>query len=144
MRHNVGRTANYFSVLVMVFFLSGGCEKIEESVIPSVSFSYIIDLNQYPEVNAGGNSVFIPNLGYGGVLVYCEMPGSFYAWDATCTHEANKSCILENDGVVATCPCCGSEYILLGGGFPSQGPATQGLRQYYTSLANGILRIYNP
>jgi nitrite reductase/ring-hydroxylating ferredoxin subunit len=144
MRQFAGKTVHYFAVFVILFFLNGGCEKIEESVIPSVSFSYTLDLTLFPEVNVAGNSVFIPNIGYGGVIVYCEMPGSLYAWDATCTFEANKSCILENEGVIATCPCCGSEYILLGGGFPSQGPATQGLRQYFTSQTNEMLRIYNP
>ncbi|MBN1820316.1 MAG: hypothetical protein JXR31_15610 [Prolixibacteraceae bacterium] len=138
---NVGR---FLVSLIFFSLFIPGCEKIEESVVPSVPFSYTINVNLYPEVNITGNSIYIPNIGFGGVIVYCETPGSFNAYDATCTHEVNKSCKVKNEGVTGTCSCCGSEYIFIGGGFPSSGPAQEGLRQYYTSFVNGMLRIYNP
>jgi Rieske Fe-S protein len=133
-----------FLLFILLFFIvNPGCDKIEESVIPSVPFSYSINLTIHNEINIAGNSIFIPEIGYGGVIVYCEYPDSFYAYDATCTNEVSTSCLVENEGVLGTCKCCHSQYLLLGGGFPSSGPAKQGLRQYRTSLFNGILRIYN-
>jgi Rieske Fe-S protein len=133
-----------FFVLLFIFnFIHLSCEKIPESVIPEVSFSFSINLNLHNDVNVAGNSIFIPNIAYGGVIVYCEFPGSFYAFDATCTNEVSKTCLIKNEGVLGTCQCCGSEYMLVGGGFPSTGPAKEGLRQYQTSIINGMLRIYN-
>lgn len=132
-----------FIILSMFVALQPGCEKIEESVIPSVAFSFMVDLALYNEVNVAGNSIFIPGIAHGGVIVYCEFPGSFYAFDATCTNEVSKTCLVKNEGVLGTCECCKSEFLLVGGGFPSSGDAKQGLRQYQTSLVNGKLRIYN-
>jgi Rieske Fe-S protein len=138
--------ARYLCIFILFLgfsLIQQGCEKIPESVIPSVPFTYPINLNLHNDVNVAGNSIFIPGVGYGGVIVYCEFPGTFYAFDATCTNEVTKTCLVENEGVLGTCKCCGSEYLFVGGGFPSTGPAKQGLRQYQTSVVNGILRIYN-
>lgn len=144
MKDLLRRLGKYFLFLFLFFVINPGCEKIEDSVIPSVPFSYLIDLTLHNEVNIAGNSIFIPNLGYGGVIVYCEMAGSFFAFDATCTNEVNPSCKVINEGVLGTCTCCQSEFLFVGGGFPSTGPAKEGLRQYYTSNINGMLRVYNP
>lgn len=143
MRKLVLKSGKYFILLILFLSVNEGCNKIEDSVIPSIPFSYTINLTIHNEVNISGNSIFIPEIGYGGVIVYCEFPGSFYAYDAACTYEVSPSCKVVNDGVLGTCKCCKSQYLLLGGGFPSKGPAVEGLRQYQTSMFNGMLRIYN-
>ncbi|HKJ78889.1 MAG TPA: Rieske 2Fe-2S domain-containing protein, partial [Prolixibacteraceae bacterium] len=96
------------------------------------------------ELQIPGNSVLFPTWGFGGVIVYCELPGTYYAFDATCTHEISRTCTVENEGVLATCPCCESQFILLSGAYPSSGPATVPLKQYNISVVNDfILRVYN-
>lgn len=131
-----------FVVFTMASVIS--CDKIQESVIPSVPFSFTVNLNIVNELTIPGNSVFFPNAGYGGVIIYCELPGSYYAFDAACTHEVSRGCIIENEGILAACPCCGSEYVLLSGAYPSKGPATMPLRPYNISIVNDFtLRVYN-
>jgi Rieske Fe-S protein len=135
--------SGFLLLFFFYLFINPGCGKVEESVIPSIPFTYTINLTIHNEINVPGNSIFIPEIGYGGVIVYCESPDSFYAFDATCTNEVSTSCLVKNEGVLGTCQCCKSQYMLIGGGYPSSGPAKQGLRQYHTSLFNGMLRIYN-
>lgn len=137
------KSRRYFYIFILFLLLNPGCEKAQDSVIPSVTFSITINLTFYNQLTIPGNSLFIPNVGYGGVIVYCELPDSYYAYDASCTNEANTTCLVENEGALGTCKCCGSEFVLSGGGYPASGPAKEGLRQYHTSLYNGMLRIYN-
>lgn len=143
MKELMFKRAGLIIILILFMLTEFRCDKIEESIIPSVPFSYTINLAAHNEVNVAGNSIFIEGIGYGGVIVYCEYPGSFFAFDATCTNEVNSTCLVKNQGVLGTCECCKSEFMLIGGGFPASGPAKEGLRQYQTSLINGSLRIYN-
>jgi len=143
MRELLLKMRNIFVLLILFLIFSSGCDKVHDSVIPSVPFSFTINLTLHNELKVPGNSIFIPGIGYGGVIVYCEMEGSYFAFDATCTHEVSKTCLVENDGALGTCQCCQSQFIFTGGGFPSGGPATQALRQYQTSIINDVLRIYN-
>ncbi len=147
MKELVLKSVRYFS-FVLIFLLAGiSCNKDQNSLIPSIPFSYSINLTIHNEVSIPGNSIFISGIGFGGVIVYCELEGSYHAFDATCTHEVLSNCHLGNDGVIGSlseaCPCCGSEFILLGGGYPSKGPAAAPLRNYRTTVSNGFLRIYN-
>lgn len=130
-----------FSILLLLIF---SCDKIQDSQIPNVPFSFTINLNIANELTIPGNSMYFPNIAYGGVIVYCELADSYYAYDATCTHEISQSCKIKNDGVIGTCSCCGSDFILIGGAFPSQGPAAAPLKQYNVSQMNSYtLRVYN-
>jgi nitrite reductase/ring-hydroxylating ferredoxin subunit len=135
-----------FRIVVVFFSVVSffSCDKSQNHVIPSVPFSFTVNLNIVNDLTVPGNSVFFPNAGYGGVIIYCELPGSYYAFDATCTNEVSRSCILENESILATCPCCGSEFVLLSGAYPSKGPATMPLRPYNISIVNDFtLRVYN-
>lgn len=120
------------------------CDKINDSVVPNVPFSFTVDLNIINDLTIPGNSVFFPGAGFGGVIIYCEIPGSYYAFDATCTYEISQTCKIVNEGVLGTCSCCASQFILIGGAFPSRGPAAAPLKQYNVSQLNSsTLRIYN-
>lgn len=133
----------YFILLLLPLLMNSSCDKEYESVVPYISFSYSINLTIHNEFDVPGTSVYIPNVGYGGIIVYCEIQGVHYAYDATCTNEVKQSCKVETDGsITGVCSCCGSQYILLGG-YPTSGSAPEGLRQYRTSIGGGILRIYN-
>ena len=139
------RVVYILSLLLLNFltvFLS--CDKLNNSPVPYVNVNFAVNLNIVNELNIPGTSVCFPHYGYGGVIIYCELPGSYLAFDATCTEEISSDCRLKNDGVVAECPCCGSTFILIDNGYPGKGPATIPLKQYHVSLINNFeLRVYN-
>ncbi len=144
MRHLVLKYKKYFIFFLFLTPIFPSCDRINESPIPDVYVSLTVNLNIVNELNVPGNSVFFPGYGYGGVIVYCELPGSWFAFDAACTYNASRSCIVKNDGVLADCPCCGSQFVLIGGAYPTKSPATLPLKQYNVSVANSFtLRIYN-
>ena len=130
-------------IVFVVISLSVSCDKIQDSQVPNIPFSFTINLNIANDLTIPGNSMVFPG-GYGGVIVYCQLPDSYYAYDATCTYELSQSCKIENEGVLGTCSCCGSQFVLIGGAFPSNGPAAAPLRQYKVSRINNFtLRVYN-
>lgn len=126
----------------LLFFAS--CDKIQDSQVPNVPFSFTINLSIANELTIPGNSMYFPGAGYGGVIVFCEMPDTYYAFDATCTHEINQTCKVVNQGVLGECSCCESKFLFTGGGYPAKGPAAAPLRQYNVSRMSGVmLRVYN-
>ncbi|WP_297086812.1 hypothetical protein [uncultured Draconibacterium sp.] len=127
--------------LSLFFLMYSSCDEID-SEIPDVPVSLNIDLGIWNDLTVPGNSVFFQNFGFGGIIVYCEIEGSYYAFDAACTNEINPSCKVANEGVVGKCSCCESEFIFIGG-TPTKGPAAAPLRQYKTSLSGNMLRVYN-
>jgi Rieske Fe-S protein len=144
MRQLVLKKEKYLFIFFLLIFFIPSCDRINESPIPDVYVSLNVNLIIANELNVPGSSVLFPGYGYGGVIIYCEGPGSWYAFDAACTYEATRNCIVVNDAVIADCPCCGSQFVLLGGAYPTQAPATIPLKQYNVSLLNNTtLRVYN-
>ncbi|WP_319231361.1 Rieske 2Fe-2S domain-containing protein [Draconibacterium orientale] len=131
----------YLFFIALTFLMYSSCDEID-SEIPDVWVGLNLDLGLYNELTVPGNSAYFPNQGFGGVIVYCEIEGSYYAFDAACTNEINPSCRVVNDGAVGKCSCCESEYIFIGGTV-LKGPAAAPLKQYNTSLSGNILRVYN-
>jgi Rieske Fe-S protein len=132
-----------FIAVVLSTVLTVSCDKNQNSLIPNVPVSLTINLNIINDLTVPGNSHFFPNVGYGGIIVYCELPGSWYAFDATCTHEISTTCKVENEGILGTCSCCGSQYVFVGG-TPSKGPAALPLKQYNVAVINSsTIRVYN-
>lgn len=144
MRQLALKSGKYFIFILIILMSSPSCDKIQDSEVPNVPFSFTVNLNIANDLTIPGNSLFFPGPGYGGVIVYCEMPGQYYAFDATCTYEISRTCKIKNEGVLGTCSCCESQFILIGGAFPSKGPAAAPLRQYNVSTVNNFtLRVYN-
>lgn len=144
MRQLVLKKGKYFLSIIFLVLFFPSCDKVNQSPIPDVYVSFTVNLVIANELNVPGNSVLFSEFGFGGVIISCEAPGSWYAFDAACTYEASRSCSVENDGVLADCPCCGSQFVLLGGAYPTNSPATIPLKQYNVSLLNNsTLRIYN-
>ena len=144
MRQLILHHSKYFLLFLFLVFSFPSCDKVNQSPIPDVYVSFTVNLFIVNELNVPGNSVYFPGVGFGGVIVTCESPGSWYAFDAACTEEASQNCIVQNDEVLADCPCCGSQFVLIGGGNPTKPPATLPLKQYNVSLINNsLLRIYN-
>lgn len=144
MRNLIFKNGKYFAFSLLLILLSPSCEDTIESPIPEVYVSLIINLNIINELNVPGNSVYFPGVGFGGIIVYCEMPGSYYAFDAACTYEASRTCIVKNEGVLADCPCCKSQFVLISGAYPVKSPAEIPLKQYNITVMNSFtLRVYN-
>ena len=141
-QNNTGFKYFIFVGILIMSYVS--CNKENQSVIPDVPVSFTVNLNIVNDLTIPGNSVYFGGAGFGGVIIYCELPGSYYAYDAACTHEVSTTCRVKNDGVTGTCPCCQSQFVFPGGGYASKGPAAQALKPYRTTLiTNGVLRVYN-
>jgi Rieske Fe-S protein len=137
------KNGKYFFFFFVFIQFSYSCNTID-SQVPDVSFSFTINLNIYNDLKIPGNSVYFPGVGFGGVIISCETFDSYYAYDATCTNELSQNCVLKNDGVLGTCPCCKSQYVLYYAAYPSSGPAVAPLKQYNISNVNSFtLRVYN-
>ena len=130
----------FLLVTIMTLFC---CDDERYQIVPYVPVSFTINLNIWNDLTVPGNSVYFEGPGFAGVVVYCEFPGSYYAFDAACTYEISRDCRITCDGVVATCPCCKSQFVLLSGGNPIKTPASKPLQPYHVSVINNLLRIYN-
>ena len=137
------KSGKFLFVFFILFITSNACDEIQDSQVPSVPFSFTINLTIANELTIPGNSLFFPG-GYGGVIVFCETPDVYYAYDATCTNEVSHTCKVMNGGVLGECSCCKSKYLFAGGGYPAKGPAAAPLRPYHVSKVNSFtLRVYN-
>ncbi len=80
-----------------------------------------------------------------GVLIYQRGIDDFQAFDATCTYRAyDDYCKLSIDsaGWKGVCPCCGSEFMLITDGAPTNiSKAYKPLMQYQTTLRSNYLII---
>jgi nitrite reductase/ring-hydroxylating ferredoxin subunit len=137
------KRAKFLVFFALMFFASNSCDKIQESQIPDIPFSFTVNLIIANELTIPGNSMYFPG-GFGGVIVYCQTPDEYYAFDAACTYEISQTCKVENSGVLGECSCCGSKFLFTGGAYPASGPAAAPLRQYNVSKVNNFtLRVYN-
>jgi nitrite reductase/ring-hydroxylating ferredoxin subunit len=144
MKQLVLKSGKYLFFFVILQFITFSCRKDQNTIIPYVPVSLTINLVINNDLTIPGNSMLFQGFGYGGIVVYCEVPGSYYAFDAACTYEVNNTCVVKNEGVLGTCPCCGSQFIFLSGAYPSKGPAEMPLKQYNVSQLNSTtLRVYN-
>lgn len=141
MKQLILRSGKYLFFFLLVLLSSLSCKEID-SQIPDVPVSFQINLITLNELTVPGNSVYFPQAGFGGVIIYCEIEGSYYAFDAACTNEINTGCRVENKGLLGTCSCCGSEFVFVGGSVV-KGPASAPLKQYNVSVYGDMLRVYN-
>lgn len=139
------------TVFIGLFILAGmsSCEDDFESSVPYVPVNYSFNPANVIELNIPGGAFYLPNLGYGGILVFrnvADNPNPFLAYDAACTYEiaqGDRQVVISDNGL-AKCPKCGSEYILFeGSGSPVKGPAIEPLKQYRTSYTGGLISIRN-
>ena len=144
MRQLRSKHKNYFLLLLLLALTPTSCDRIINSPIPDVYVYFPINLSIVNELTVAGYSVYFSGVGYAGVIVCCEQPGVYYAYDAACTEEASRSCIVEAEGFLAECPCCGSRYLLNSNGYPASPPTTIPLKQYQVTVLNAYeLLVYN-
>lgn len=141
----------YISIFLLLLIFSTTACNHDDDYIPYVMVDFVLDLNIKNELCTTGYSEKFTNEGYAGVIVFCETydpitptASIYYAYDAACTFELSDTCSVENrgNGVMAICPCCGSEYYLYGG-YPYKGEAAASLKMYKVAILNNKLRVYN-
>lgn len=141
MKELILKRGKYLFIFILFSLLNTTCSEID-SQIPDAPVALEIDLNLLNELTIPGNSMYFPGQGFGGVIVYCELEGSYYAFDAGCTHEISSGCKVEPEGLTGTCSCCGSQFIFIGGN-PIEGLASAPLKQYHVSVYGNLLHVYN-
>jgi nitrite reductase/ring-hydroxylating ferredoxin subunit len=141
---SVVKSGEFLFFMVLILLSTNSCDKIQDSQVPNVPFSFTIDLIIANDLQIPGNSMYFQGGGYGGVIVYCADLDEYYAYDATCTYEVTQTCKVVNNGVLGECACCKSQFLLTGGAYPAKGPAAAPLRNYSVSKVNSFtLRVYN-
>jgi nitrite reductase/ring-hydroxylating ferredoxin subunit len=144
-----------FSLLLIVVTLllpGGGCKK--ETVcngVPNTAVNFSVNLNLgYPQLNpVNGNATYSGGYANHGVLIYHYLTAQFVAYDCTCPYdgESNGNAVIsaKQGALFATCPVCGSSF-LLSSGSPNKGPSTCPLKAYSNTTydqTNNIVYVSN-
>jgi len=142
-----------YTPLLVIFFLlasTNACKDDYTSVIPYVRINMDIPTANHIEFNIPGGAAYFEGYGYGGVIIvnnWGDTTNPFLAFDAACTNEVSPTVrveVTDSGSGIATCPICGSQFMLLGSsGSPIKGPAKQPLRQYRALSANGRIIVTN-
>jgi len=145
-------------VTTVLFFLTMvSCSKDQNSFVPYIQVNFYIPLATNNHLTIPGNSITYRNQGFAGIIVMCINPTQYYAFDACCPYETLSTCSTELDpikglsspgmvfssSVAGKCKCCGSEYSLFGGGYPTKGPSSRSLQQYQVAQIGGRLWVHN-
>lgn len=142
----------FFLITLLIALLFIQCDDEEYTPFPYIRFNVTLSIsNDLLNMNIG-EYIYVSgyNYGLGGFIIYRKDYSEYLAFDAACTHEAKKSCIVENDsemeGLMVVCPCCGSKYWVINtDDFANvyKGPSRRGLIQYRTYLSLNSLIVYN-
>ena len=142
-------------ILFSVLFNYCGKQEVQNPV-PNISFSVTLNLTLpiyaplkdqvgvivfYNGVNAGSKGLAIMRIGY-------DQGNEFAVFDRHCTYKVFEGCKVDVDsanfGSLIDKECCNSKFNMFNAGFPSEGPATIGLKPYkYSYDGNNVLRIFN-
>ncbi|MFV0593465.1 MAG: hypothetical protein ACK5M7_18990 [Draconibacterium sp.] len=159
MKQLILRSGKYLMFFLLINLINLSCDKAEYN-IPDVPVDFTVNVQTFG-MNVPATAYFLPNRGFGGIVVYCAgFLGDrleYYAYDAACTNEVLSTCkviadqelqlnlcpcILDN--FIVSCECCGSSFNLADqSAYPIQGDAEFPLKQYRTVLYGDVLRIYN-
>jgi|TARA_B110000908_G_scaffold1911_1_gene2468 hypothetical protein len=138
------------TILIMFIIpLTFSCEKDEVSsqcrYLANIGVNYEVNLNlpQYNQLNFISNSVYIPNIGNGGIIVTNSGTG-YLAWDASDPNRIPTSCsTMTINGLecVSNCPDENSYSLITG---QSLGIALEcGLKAYRVEINGSNLFISN-
>lgn len=131
-------------VLALILAITPSCRDNFESSIPYVNFTTPIALANSNGLNIPYNPLVF-NGGYGGIVVLYT-GYSYNAFDITCPYEVSLECKIkiEASDVIATCPCCGTQYNLMDGSVMlGTGPGTEPLRPYRVTESSGYIYVSN-
>ena len=139
-----------YLVLVVVLVLSG-CSKTAVERNPFLyekGFDQRINLAlpAFDNLSYAGGSMYWPNGGIRGLLLYNLNGNPIMAWEASCPNHELKSCAtLQTDGLVsptASCSCENYQYSLATGQPLTEG-VTYSLLFYKVQQSGTSVRIYN-
>lgn len=85
------------------------------------------------------------NGGVKGIIVYKKSTDEFMAFERCSPYQPDQECAVVVDttnNIIVKDPCSDSRFLLTDGSV-QQGPATQGLKKYYTSWDGNALIISN-
>ncbi len=133
----------FFAILLILF---GFSKCSTENPIPDVHINLTIQLNNplYNDLNSVGNSVYIPNPGYKGIIIIRTGFDSFKVYDASCTYNPNSvnSIVEIKDVIYGVCKSCGSKFNLMLQGYVEKGPASISLKTYNVKFNESAQTLY--
>jgi hypothetical protein len=134
--------------LILIFAFA--CKDDYTSVVPYVPVNMSINPVNIIELNIPSGTYYFKDAGYGGIIIlnnFGDNISPYLAFDATCTYEVSSKTrvkVIENGTGIATCPQCGSQFLIFGGnGTPIKGPAVEPLKQYRTNYSAGRIIVRN-
>ena len=138
-------------IVLIVFLVVLGCSKTAVERNPFLlekSFNLTINLAlpSFNNLSYPGGSLYWPNDGIRGLLLYNLNGNTIMAWEASCPNHELKCCsTLQTDGLVsatASCSCEDYQYSLATGQPLTEG-ATYSLLFYKVQQSGTVVRIYN-
>ncbi len=132
-----------FSAILLIVFCFSKCET--ETPIPEVHVNFTVHLSNplYNALNSVGNSVFVKNQGYKGVIITRTDIDNFKAYDASCTYNPNDAkSIVEIKEIYGVCKSCGSKFNLILDGYVEKAPATIALKTYTVRFNQSAQTLY--
>ena len=139
----------YLYLIIFIIFTS--CSKNSEDnknckflLNVGVNVSINLNLPQYNLLYSIGNSVYVANVGNGGVIVTNAGSG-FFAWDAADPNHATSSCsIVIGSGLEGTCGCTDENKYSFVTGQPLENTSLQcGLKNYRVEENGSTLLVFN-
>lgn len=135
-------------IVLIVFLVVVSCSKtavernpflIEKGFDQSINLA----LPAFNNLSYAGGSMYWPNGGIKGLLLYNLNGSTIMAWEASCPNHEVKSCsTMQISGVTASCSCEEYQYSLATGQPLTEG-ATYSLLFYKVQQNGTALRIYN-
>ena len=135
-------------IVLIVFLVVVSCSKtavernpflIEKGFDQSINLA----LPAFNNLSYAGGSMYWPNGGIRGLLLYNLNGSTIMAWEASCPNHEVKSCsTMQISGVTASCSCEEYQYSLATGQPLTEG-ATYSLLFYKVQQNGNVLRIYN-
>ena len=154
-----GSKIRYFFILSLIVIPHISCQRNNNDVIPDVVVEFMLDILDYPALEAvTGSAVIDKNdnritdrkyaggFNDNGIIIYRAMTEEFMAYDRTCPHDYAADGIstkVNIDFTQAICPRCSTYYELFSFGTPSSGPGQYPLKNYKTSFDGRFLRVWN-
>ncbi len=134
----------WIGIFLLVLVLSGSrCNR--QQFVPYVPVSFEINLNlpAYQPLTAPSGWINVSG-GSRGIIIYRVSMDGFMAYDRHSTYDVSANCqvAVEDDNILITDPCSGSQWLIIDGSVV-QGPAEFPLQQYQTFWQPPVLRITN-
>lgn len=137
------RTRSFISAIILMFFISS-CGK--ETAPDRIPYAYVsVDINllnlQYQDLRRDGGYIYLSE-GYRGIIVYRESANRYRAFERACSFDPRSECEpveVDSSGLFMIHRCCKSTYDFRG--YPTGGPATLPLREYFTFIDGDYLLI---